>query len=99
MKLEERKQKQALWQERMNDWQQSELSASSWCKKHDIKQHLFFYWKHKLLPKPDDKLIPLAVIKPEPSVHSKLTLHVDCIRIEASPEQAAALTQALRAAS
>lgn len=53
MKPEERKQNQLLWQERMNDWQQSGLSASGWCKKHDIKQHLFFYWKRKLVTKPD----------------------------------------------
>ncbi|MET4692850.1 IS66 family insertion sequence element accessory protein TnpA [Endozoicomonas lisbonensis] len=99
MKPEERKQNQALWQERMNDWQQSGLSASGWCKKHDIKQHLFFYWKHKLLTRPDNKLIPLGVVQPEPSAPSLVILYMDSIRIEAAPEQAAALIKALQAAS
>ncbi|WP_257255016.1 MULTISPECIES: hypothetical protein [unclassified Endozoicomonas] len=99
MKPEARKQNHLLWQERMNDWQQSGLSASVWCKKHDIKQHLFFYWKRKLLAQPDDKLIPLAVVQPEPSPPSQVILYMDSIRIEAAPEQAAALIKALQAVS
>ncbi|WP_257287226.1 MULTISPECIES: hypothetical protein [unclassified Endozoicomonas] len=37
----------------MNDWQKSGLSASGWGKKHDIKQHLFFYQRRKLLAQPE----------------------------------------------
>ncbi|MET4708399.1 hypothetical protein V5J37_002258 [Endozoicomonas sp. NE43] len=44
-------------------------------------------------------MIPLGVVQPEPSAPSLVILYMDSIRIEAAPEQAAALIKALQAAS
>ena len=82
MKPEDRKQNQELWQERIKDWQQSGLSASAWCEQHNLKPHLFFYWKRKLLTEPESKLIPLGKISREPARPDPLALYIDAIRIE-----------------
>ena len=36
------------WQERVQSWQQSGLSQSTWCQQNDISVSKFGYWKRKL---------------------------------------------------
>ena len=61
MKAEERNQLQALWQQRINNWQESGMTQAGWCKKHNVKSHQFTYWKLKLVPATTrSKLIPLC---------------------------------------
>ena len=99
MKTAERQKLQTLWKQRIHDWQHSGLSQTEWCKQHQLNHHQLGYWKRKLLSKADDKLIPLAVINSEPTAPSQLVLYIDSIRVEAAPEQAAALIKALQAVS
>ena len=99
MKAAERQKLQALWKQRIHDWQHSGLSQTEWCNQHQLNIHQLSYWKRKLLSKPDGKLIPLAIINSEPEFSSSLVLYIDSIRVEAAPEQAAALIKALQAVS
>ena len=99
MKAAERQELQTLWKQRIYDWQCSGLSQTEWCRQHQLNNHQLGYWKRKLLSSADENLIPLAIIHSETTVPSPLVLYIDSIRIEAAPEQAAALIKALQAIS
>ena len=53
--------KQVLWRERLLAWQQSGLSTAQWCRQQQLPEHQFFYWKRKLKPGTEHKLIPVVV--------------------------------------
>lgn len=97
MKAAQRKQLQQLWQQRINDWKQSGLNQTQWCKQHQLKVHQLSYWQRKLSNEPDSKVIPLAILSPKSYSTEKLILHIDNIRIEATQQQTVALIKALQA--
>ncbi|MFI5343303.1 MAG: IS66 family insertion sequence element accessory protein TnpA, partial [Chlamydiales bacterium] len=39
------------WKENILKQRQSGLSIASWCRRNDIKDHVFYYWQNKLFPK------------------------------------------------
>ncbi|WP_067515185.1 IS66 family insertion sequence element accessory protein TnpA [Endozoicomonas ascidiicola] len=97
MKAAQRKQLLKRWLQRIQDWQQSGLSQTAWCKQHQLNIHQLSYWKRKLSPKTESKVIPLAVAMPKPEMPSTLVLHINNVQVEATPEQAAILIHALQA--
>ncbi|WP_299735738.1 hypothetical protein [uncultured Endozoicomonas sp.] len=100
MKTVQRKQLQELWQQRVNNWQQSGLSQTEWCKQHQLNIHQLSYWKRKLSQQPESKIIPLAVVTQKPDkLPTTLVIHINNIQVEATPEQAAILIHALQANS
>ena len=46
------RQKREYWKRHIDSWQESGLSQSQYCRQHDLKDHLFFYWKRRIV-KPD----------------------------------------------
>ena len=42
--------KQAIWEQRLQEWKKSELSEIKWCKNQNISKSTFRYWKSKLQP-------------------------------------------------
>lgn len=40
------------WKERIGDWQESGLSQSEYCRRHNLKFHQFVYWRRKYAPAP-----------------------------------------------
>lgn len=42
-----RSEKQAHWQQQIEQWQRSGLSQQAWCTQHDIKLGTFTYWRSK----------------------------------------------------
>lgn len=63
-------QKKHYWQQHFNDWEQSQLSQSDFCKKNDLNIGTFGYWRTKLCSKvvAKPKFIPVTVQKPLPWV-------------------------------
>lgn len=41
--------KQNLWSEHIQRWQESGLTQQGYCREHHLAPHQFTYWKHKLL--------------------------------------------------
>lgn len=37
----------AYWQQHINHWQASELSAAQYCQQHQVTYHCFIYWRSK----------------------------------------------------
>jgi hypothetical protein len=55
-------QKRAFWETHVEQWQRSELSQSAYCRHNDLKAHLFFYWRRRILePTSDVSFVPLAL--------------------------------------
>ena len=55
-------QKRAFWVTHVEQWQSSELSQSAYCRHNDLKAHLFFYWRRRILElSPDVSFVPLAL--------------------------------------
>jgi len=40
--------KHNLWEQRLQEWQESKLSGMKWCKEKNIAYPTFRYWKSKL---------------------------------------------------
>ncbi|MGB0360957.1 MAG: IS66 family insertion sequence element accessory protein TnpA, partial [Endozoicomonas sp.] len=66
MKTVQSKQLQELWQQRINDWQQSGLSQTQWYKQHQLNTNQLGYWKRKYAQKSESKVTPLAIATPKP---------------------------------
>ena len=48
-RAEESRQKREYWKRHIDSWQESGLSQSQYCRQHDLKDHLFFYWKKRII--------------------------------------------------
>lgn len=46
---EQLKRKRAYWKRQIEVWQGSGMSQSDFCRKHDLKLHLFVYWKKRFV--------------------------------------------------
>ena len=60
-------QNKAAMQDHIPQWQASSLSQSEYCKAHDIKSHIFSYYKNKLssaIPsvKQTSQLVPVKLV-------------------------------------
>lgn len=42
------------WEDKLNNWRSSGLSIKAWCRKNNVADHLFHYWKRKLQKKNPD---------------------------------------------
>jgi hypothetical protein len=58
-----------LWQQRIHDQSQSELSVLEFCKLHNLQPYNFYFWRRKLAPKTEPVsnessagLIPVRII-------------------------------------
>lgn len=98
MKAEERKQLQTLWQQRINNWQQSGQTQVEWCKEHNVKTHQFTYWKLKLIPDTTaPKLIPVVTPVIRQALPATVVIHLPCgIRLETDVQHVSALVQSLQ---
>ena len=52
-----REEKYNLWEQRLQEWQQSAKSAMKWCKEQDIPYPAFCYWKSKLKSSAQEEVI------------------------------------------
>jgi hypothetical protein len=50
-----------LWQQRIKDWQTTDLSGSAYCKQQSLTYHQFVYWRQKLTSVEDCPKQKLAV--------------------------------------
>ena len=59
-RAEESKRKRNYWQHHIDGWQESGLSQSEYCRQHELKDHLFFYWKRRIVkPNATTKFVSL----------------------------------------
>ena len=64
------------WQERIDNWSQSRLSKSAYCKSHDINYHQMIYWSNKLSPADSNSSGFVAVSAPPRSIVTGLSLRL-----------------------
>lgn len=59
-RAEESRQKREYWKRQIDSWQESGLSQSQYCRQNDLKDHLFFYWKKRIVkPEPATRFVSL----------------------------------------
>ncbi len=46
-RAEELEQKRSYWQQHIESWQESGLSQTEYCRRHDLKPHQLTYWKKR----------------------------------------------------
>jgi hypothetical protein len=56
----EREEKRRFWEERLQDWKESELCQSEFCRRNDLKVCQFMYWKKRILRQPS---LPVALVE------------------------------------
>lgn len=49
---QELERKRQYWREHINTWQNSGLSQTEYCRRHELTYHQFVYWREKFAPKP-----------------------------------------------
>lgn len=62
------------WKQHVEQWRQTKLSQTAYCKQHALNYHQFLYWKHKFLNKVDG-LIPVRL----DSQQSASNMSTDCL--------------------
>ena len=58
-RAEESKRKREYWKRHIEGWQESGLSQSEYCRLHELKEHLFFYWKKRIVKPTGTKFVSL----------------------------------------
>jgi hypothetical protein len=48
-RVEQVEKKRDFWKEQIEHWQQSDLSQTEYCRRHDLKRHQLAYWKKRFL--------------------------------------------------
>jgi len=48
-RAEDSKRKRDYWKRHIDSWQSSGLSQTEYCRQHDLKDHLFVYWKKRIV--------------------------------------------------
>lgn len=79
-------QNKAAMQEHIPKWQASRLTQVEYCKAHDIKQHIFSYYKKKFssaspLVKQVNQLLPVKLITEEALVNLGLSASSPIIKV------------------
>ena len=49
------RQKRQFWAAHIEQWRQSNLSQSAYCRRHDLVGHRFFYWRRRII-KPQETI-------------------------------------------
>ena len=81
-RTEELKQKRTYWKQHIDDWQQTGLTQTEYCRRHNLKHHQLVYWKKRFLKTETDvsfvslKLDDLLDIPARPD-HASLSLVFD----------------------
>ena len=81
-RTEELKQKRTYWKQHIDDWQQTGLTQTEYCRRHNLKHHQLVYWKKRFLKTETDvsfvslKLDDLLDIPAQPD-HASLSLVID----------------------
>ena len=81
-RAEELKQKRTYWKQHIDDWQQTGLTQTEYCRRHNLKHHQLVYWKKRFLKTETDvsfvplKLDDLLDIPAQPD-HASLSLVID----------------------
>lgn len=90
--------RQALWQRRLENWQQSPLSTAEWCRQQQLPEHQFFYWKRKLISGAESKLIPVVVNQQSENASGKVVIHLSSgLRVETETTDVVAFIRKLEA--
>ena len=91
---------QQRWQSIIEDWQQSGLSQSQYCRQHRIKVSRFYSWKNQLKkkleqskPEKQGVFLPIVVESAQPDTESLLRIRVHGIDIEVSHQTDPVLLQ------
>ncbi len=59
-------QKRQFWTAHIEQWRQSDLSQSAYCRRHDLDRHRFFYWRRRIFkPKETISFLPVTLPKAE----------------------------------
>lgn len=81
--------KQKHWQSIIEDWRQSGLSQSEYCRQHQIKPQHFYSWKNQLKkklgqndPKKKGKFLPIVWEESSPIAEPTLRVHCQGAEIE-----------------
>jgi len=79
-------QNKAAMQEHIPQWQASHLTQAEYCKAHDIKQHIFSYYKKKFSSaspavKQVNQLIPVKLVAEETGGDSRLSAGSSVIKV------------------
>ena len=53
-------QNRRYWKNHITSWQDSRLSQSEYCRRHELKFHQFVYWRRKFVSKP---AVPISLIQ------------------------------------
>ena len=79
---EQLEQKRTYWKQHIDDWQQTGLTQTEYCRRHNLKHHQLVYWKKRFLKtEPDVSFVPLKLddlldIPAQPD-HASLSLVID----------------------
>ena len=91
---------QEHWQSIIEDWRQSGLTQSQYCRQHNIKVAHFYSWKNQLKkklerPKTEDAgtFLPVTMESSEPGCASPLLIRVCGVEIEVNHQTDPALLQ------
>ena len=68
-----------FWHQQIEQWKQSNLSQTQFCKANDLIYHRFVYWRQKLTPPPGNQTVSVgtngfAMAALEPSTETGLSL-------------------------
>jgi hypothetical protein len=50
---------QIPWSEHIENWQASSISQAEYCRRNNLQQYKFSYWKRKLLEPPESNFVAL----------------------------------------
>ena len=79
---EQLEQKRTYWKQHIDDWQQTGLTQTEYCRRHNLKHHQLVYWKKRFLKTETDvsfvslKFDDLLDIPAQPD-HASLSLVID----------------------
>ena len=74
----EAKQRERFWRETMSAWQSSGLSVRQYCRRHDLAEPSFYYWRRELQQRDDGQRASSASAFVPVTVLPAPTLEVRC---------------------
>jgi hypothetical protein len=79
-------QKRRDWNAHITRWQDSRLSQSEYCRRHDLKFHQFVYWRRKFAPQ---TAIPVSLVQVPAAVVAHATGYgprIVALRVALAPD-------------
>ena len=84
-RAEELEQKRSLWKKHIESWQDSGLSQTEYCRRHDLKPHQLTYWKKRFCQTETGvSFVPLQLIQSSSGDSLCLVIH-DHFKVEIRP--------------